>query len=238
MSGPAVVFGVGASNGLGAAVARRFVRGGHPVFIVGRNAERLASVGQEIDAMAIPGDVTEPEAVAACFETVAEHAGGEPEVVVYNAGNNQRMAFLDIEPDQFEAFWRVCCYGGFVVGQQAARRMLPRGSGSILFTGASASRRGRPDFAPFASGKAGLKAVAECMARSFGPRGIHVAHVIIDGGINGELLRTRAPQMAAERGDDGLLSIDDIAETYWQLHRQGRTAWTFETELRPYKEPF
>lgn len=237
MAGSVAVLGVGASEGLGAAVARRFVRGGLEAFVAGRNAERLAATAAAIGARAIPCDVTEPDAVAAFFDAVEAQAG-VPEAVVYNAGNNQRMPFLDIEPDQFEAFWRVCCYGGFLVGQHAARRMLPRGSGTILFTGASASRRGRPDFAPFASGKAGLRAVAESMARRFGPDGIHVAHVVIDGGIDGEVLRTRAPAMAEARGAGGLLAPDGIAETYWQLHRQEQTTWTFETELRPYKEPF
>lgn len=237
MARSVAVLGVGARDGLGAAVARRFAREGFAAFVAGRSAERLETVAREIGAEAIPCDVTDPAAVAAFFDSVDERAG-TPDVVVYNAGNNRRISFLDITPEEFEAFWCVCCYGGFLVGRQAARRMLPRGSGTVLFTGASASRRGRPDFAPFASAKAGLRAVAESMARSFGPRGIHVAHVVIDGGIDGELLRTRAPAMAAQRGDDGLLALDGIAETYWQLHRQERTTWTFETELRPYKEPF
>ncbi len=237
MAGTVAVLGVGARDGLGAAVTRRFVREGFTGFIAGRDAARLAAVARDIGATAIPCDVTDPAAVAAFFDAVAESAG-IPDVVVYNAGNNRRIPFLDIDPEAFEALWRVCCYGGFLVGQQAARRMVPRGSGTVLFTGASASRRGRPDFAAFASAKAGLKAVAESMARSFGPHGIHVAHIIIDGGINGEILRTRAPAMAAARGEDGLLGLDGIAETYWQLHKQGRTTWTFETELRPHKEPF
>ena len=237
MTGGAAVLGVGAKEGLGAAVAERFIQGGLRGFVGGRSADRLAEVADGIGAEAVPCDVTRPESVAAFFRTVEERAG-IPDVVVYNAGNNRKIPFLDIEADLFEAFWRVGCYGGFLVGQQAARRMLPRGSGTILFTGASASRRGRPDYAPFAAAKAGLKAVAESMARSFGPSGIHVAHIIIDGGINGELLRTRVPEMVAVRGEDGLLSLEAIAETYWQLHCQDRTAWTFETELRPYKESF
>lgn len=236
------VLGVGPSRGLGAAIARRFAAGGFRVFIAGRNAERLSEVAAEVGALGapatpIPTDVTEPAQVAAFFDRVEADAG-VPDAVVYNAGNNKQVAFLDIEPDMFEEFWRVCCFGGFVVGQEAARRMLPRARGSILFTGASASRRGRAGFAPFAAGKAGLKMVAESMAREFGPQGLHVGHVIIDGGIDGDRIRLRRPDIAEARGPDGLLAIDDIAETFWQLHHQGPSAWTFETELRPFKEAF
>jgi len=234
------VLGVGPSFGLGAAIGRRFARGGFRVFIGGRNTERLAGVADEISALGdhpatpIGVDVTEPEQVTRFFETV----GIVPDAVVYNAGNNQHIPFLELKPETFEEFWRVCTYGGLLVGQEAVRRMLGRGSGSILFTGASASRRGRPGFCQFAAGKAGLKAIAESMAREFGPQGIHVGHVIIDGAVNGERIATLAPAIAEQRGEDGLIAIDDIAETFWQLHHQGRTAWTFETELRPYKEAF
>jgi NAD(P)-dependent dehydrogenase (short-subunit alcohol dehydrogenase family) len=213
------------------------------VFVAGRNAERLARVAGEVSALgggeatAILCDVTDRGQVVGFFDAV-EAAVGVPEVVSYNAGNNQFIPFLETTPEQFDDFWRVCCFGGFLVGQEAARRMLPRGSGSILFTGASASRRGRPGFAHFAAGKAGLKVVAESMAREFGPKGLHVAHVVIDGAIDGERIHTRRPDIAEQRGADGLLAIDDIAEAFWQLHHQGPTAWTFETELRPYKESF
>lgn len=234
------VLGVGPSFGIGAAIGRRFARGGFRVFVGGRNTERLAGVAEEISALgdqeatAIAVDVTEPDQVARFFDTVAI----VPDVVVYNAGNNRHIPFLDLKAEEFEEFWRVCAYGGFLVGQQAARRMAPRGTGSILFTGASASRRGRPGFCHFAAGKAGLKVTAEAMAREFGPLGIHVGHVIVDGAVNGERIATLAPDIAERRGEDGMIAIDEIAETFWQLHHQGRTAWTFETELRPYKEAF
>ncbi len=237
------VLGVGPSFGLGAAIARRFAKGGFRVIIAGRNQERLAGVAEETAALGDGGvtpivtDVTEPDQVVRFFDAVEADAG-VPEVVVYNAGNNQLIPFLDLKPETFEEFWRVCCFAGFLVGQEAARRMLPRASGSILFTGASASRRGRPGFCHFAAGKAGLKVTAEAMAREFGPQGLHVGHVIIDGGIDGERIHTRAPQMVEQRGQDGLINIDEIAETFWQLHHQGKSAWTFETELRPYKETF
>jgi NAD(P)-dependent dehydrogenase (short-subunit alcohol dehydrogenase family) len=237
------VLGVGASRGLGTGIARRFAKGGFRVFVAGRKAERLVRVAGEVTALgggvasAIACDVTDRGQVVDFFDAV-EAAAGVPEVVCYNAGNNQFIPFLELTPEQFDDFWRVCCFGGFLVGQEAARRMLPRGSGSILFTGASASRRGRAGFAHFAAGKAGLKVVAESMAREFGPQGLHVAHVVIDGAIDGERIHTRRPDLAKARGADGLLAIDDIAEAFWQLHHQGPTAWTFETELRPYKEPF
>jgi NAD(P)-dependent dehydrogenase (short-subunit alcohol dehydrogenase family) len=134
--------------------------------------------------------------------------------------------------------WRVGCFGGFLVGREAARRMTGGGRGTILFTGASGSLRGRPGFAHFAAAKAGLRMVAQAMAREFGPQGLHVAHVIVDGGINGERLRTYVPQFVAAKGDDGLLDLDAIAETYWHLHTQHPTAWTQEIDLRPFKEPF
>jgi NAD(P)-dependent dehydrogenase (short-subunit alcohol dehydrogenase family) len=123
-------------------------------------------------------------------------------------------------------------------GREAARRLAPAGRGTVLFTRASASLRGRPGFAHFAASKAGLRMIAQAMAREFGPKGIHVAHVVIDGGIDGERLRQAVPEMVEQRGEDGLLGIDAIAETYWQIHRQPRSAWAFEVDLRPFKEPF
>jgi len=132
----------------------------------------------------------------------------------------------------------VCCFGGFLVGREAARRLAPLGRGTVIFTGASASLRGKPGFAHFAAAKSGLRMIAQSMAREFGPQGLHVAHVVIDGGIHGERLLSRRPQLLAERGEDGLLDVDAIAETYWQIHRQARSAWAHEVDLRPFKENF
>ena len=143
-----------------------------------------------------------------------------------------------MEDDFFEDVWRLVCFGGFLVGREAARRMVPRGTGSILFTGATASVRARPPFTAFASAKAALRAVAHGMAREFGPQGIHVAHVVIDGGIDGDQLNQRFPAFKEQRGDDGMLNPDAIAEAFWALHSQDRTAWTLELDLRPYKETF
>jgi NAD(P)-dependent dehydrogenase (short-subunit alcohol dehydrogenase family) len=134
--------------------------------------------------------------------------------------------------------WRVACFGGFLVGREAARRLVPMGRGTVLFTGASASMRGKPGFAHFSAAKAGLRMIAQAMAREYGPHGIHVAHVLVDGGIAGERLRTFAPQFVQAKGEDGLLDLDAIAETYWQIHMQHPTAWTHEVDLRPFKEPF
>ncbi|MDB5378881.1 MAG: gdhII1, partial [Rubritepida sp.] len=160
------------------------------------------------------------------------------EIVVFNAGVNVRTPFRDLSVETFEEAWRTNTLGGFVVGREAARRMVPKGRGTLIFTGATASLRGAANFAAFASAKAGLRAIAQSAARELGPLGLHVAHAVIDGGIDGERLRSRRPERVATAGEDGLLSIDAIAEAYWQLHRQHRSAWTLELDLRPYKEAF
>jgi NAD(P)-dependent dehydrogenase (short-subunit alcohol dehydrogenase family) len=148
------------------------------------------------------------------------------------------MRFLEIGSDTFEAFWRMNCFGGFLVGREAAKRMSPLGRGTILFTGATGSLRGSAGFAHFAASKAGLRMVAQSMAREFGPQGLHIAHIIIDGGIDGERLRTRFAEFMASKGADGVLNINAIAEAYWQIHLQHPSAWTHELDLRPFKEAF
>lgn len=241
----AVVFGVGAELGLGAALCRRFAREGHHVLVAGRTPASIDQVARTIvaegdSAEPLPTDVTKEADVVAAFDrAMAPGAGLEPaDLVVYNAGNNKQIDFRQLSAEQFEDFWRVGCYGGFLVGREAARRLVPLGRGTVLFTGASGSLRGKPGYAHFAAAKAGLRMLAQSMAREYGPHGIHVAHVVIDGGIDGERMHRLRPQMAAERGADGLLGIDAIAETYWQLHRQHRSAWAQEIDLRPYKEAF
>jgi NAD(P)-dependent dehydrogenase (short-subunit alcohol dehydrogenase family) len=246
MSKPtAVVVGVGAERGPGAALCRRFAQGGYHVLVAGRTQAKIGRVAEIIAAAGgraepIAMDATRESDVAGLFErAMAPGDGLDPtELVVSNAGNNQRIDFRELTSEQFEDFWRVGCFSGFLVGREAARRLVPLGRGSIIFTGASASIRGKPGFAHFAAAKAGLRMVAQSMAREYGPLGIHVAHVVIDGGIDGERLRKRAPTLIKERGEDGLLDIDAIAETYWQIHRQPRSAWTQEVDLRPFKEPF
>jgi NAD(P)-dependent dehydrogenase (short-subunit alcohol dehydrogenase family) len=241
----AVVVGVGAERGLGAALCRRFAAAGHHVIANGRTAGKLDRVVQAIrasggSAESFAGDATAEADVARLFDRAMQPgAGREPaDLVVFNAGLNQRIDFRELAANDFETFWRVGCFGGFLVGREAARRLVPLGRGTVIFTGASASLRGRPGFAQFAAAKAGLRMVAQSMAREYGPLGIHVAHVVIDGGIDGERLRARFPNIVQERGADGLLDIDAIAEAYWQLHAQPRPAWSHEIDLRPFKETF
>jgi len=235
------IAGVGASAGLGAALARRFARGGLTAAVTARNAEHVQAVVREIEqaggrAVALPGDV----AVAAEMERLAQTVRGlgSLRVAIYNAAQAVWGSLLQITPAQFEEAWRSSTYGGFLFARAAVPALLAGGGGSLLFTGATASIRGRGAFVAFAAAKAGLRSLAQSTAREFGPRGVHVAHVIIDGGIDGERLRTNAPSRVANAGEDGLLHPDAIAETYWQLHQQQRSAWTHELDLRPFKEAF
>jgi NAD(P)-dependent dehydrogenase (short-subunit alcohol dehydrogenase family) len=241
----AIVVGVGAEQGLGAALCRRFAREGYHVLVAGRSVDKIERVVHAIgtsggSAEAVAADATREADVARLFDRgMAPGNGFAPvDLVVYNAGNNRRTDFRELSAATFEEFWRVGCFGGFLVGREAARRLVPLRRGSVIFTGASASLRGKPGFAHFAAAKAGLRAVAQSMAREYGPHGIHVAHVVIDGGIAGERLLSHSPRLLEERGEDGLLGIDAIAEAYWQIHRQPRSAWTHEIDLRPFKETF
>jgi NAD(P)-dependent dehydrogenase (short-subunit alcohol dehydrogenase family) len=244
-SGTAVVVGVGAERGLGAALCRRFASEGYHVLVAGRTPEKITQVAKTIcagggSAEAITVDTTREDDVIRLFDgAMSPHNGrAAADVVIFNAGNNRRFDFKELRAEQFEEFWRIGCFGGFLVGREAARRLAPLGRGTIIFTGASASLRGKPGFAHFAAAKAGLRMIAQSMAREYGPLGIHVAHVVIDGGINGDRLLSRVPTLATERGEDGLLGIDAIADTYWSIHRQQRSAWTQEVDLRPFKESF
>jgi NAD(P)-dependent dehydrogenase (short-subunit alcohol dehydrogenase family) len=242
MSGSAIVIGVGAVAGLGSALCRRFASEGLQVFAAGRTEEKLERVAGEIvrrggSAIPVVMDATVEDEVIRLFDTV-EDRGSAPEIVVYNAGNNEFRPLLEMDAQFWEGLWRLCCFGGFLAGREAARRMLPRGGGTLIFTGATASIRSRPPFTAFASAKAALRALAHGMAREFGPQGLHVGHVIIDGVINGDRVNERFPQLKEQRGEDGMLDPDSIAAAYWGLHRQERTAWTLELDLRPYKEPF
>jgi NAD(P)-dependent dehydrogenase (short-subunit alcohol dehydrogenase family) len=244
MSKPgAIVVGVGAESGLGAALCRRFALGGLHVLVAGRTQARLDAVVETIrraggSATATETDTTREDHVIRLFDAAERELGAVPALVAYNAGNNRYSDFRKTEVTLFEDMWRVGCLGGFLVGREAARRLAPVGKGTVLFTGASGSLRGRPGFAHFAAAKAGLRMIAQAMAREFSPQGIHVAHVIIDGGIDGERLRTAVPDFVKAKGEDGLLDIDAIAETYWQIHTQHPSAWTHEVDLRPFKEPF
>lgn len=241
----ALVVGVGAERGLGAAACRRFAAEGHHVLVAGRTTEKIGQVvaairGQGGSAEAITVDATVEDQVIRLFDRAAAPGDGfaPVDLVVFNAGINRSIPFRDVEASVFEEFWRICCFGGFLVGREAARRMAPLGRGTIIFTGASASLRGRTGYAQFAAAKAGLRMIAQSMAREFGPQGLHVAHAIIDGGIDGERLRRSRPEAVKALGEDGLLNPDAIAETYWRIHQQHRSAWTQEIDLRPFKESF
>lgn len=241
----AVVVGVGAEAGVGAAVCRRFAAEGHHVLIAGRTARKIEQVARSItdaggSAEAVLTDATQEDQVIRLFDrAMAPGQGLAPaDFVVFNAGNNRPIDFRELEASVFEEFWRVGCFAGFLVGREAARRLVPLARGTVIFTGATGSLRGKPRYAQFAAAKSGLRMVAQSMAREYGPMGLHVAHVIIDGGIDGERLRTLLPRAEQLRGEDGLLAIEPIAETYWQIYRQPRSAWTHEVDLRPFKEVF
>tara|TARA_R110002167_G_scaffold23721_8_gene84117 strand:+ start:485 stop:1213 length:729 start_codon:yes stop_codon:yes gene_type:complete len=242
MTHSAVVVGVGPQAGLGAALCRRFAREGLHVFVAGRTQAKIDAVAESIrlaggSAEPFLCDATQEAEVVALFEA-ADAADDGLLLAAFNAGNNSRKPLLEMTASWFENTWRLACFAGFLSGREAARRLLPRGRGTILFTGATASLRGKPPFTAFASAKAGLRSLAQSMAKEFGPQGIHVGHVVIDGAIDGEKIRTNLPEAVEIKGEDGLLDIDAIAEAYWQLHRQQRSAWTFELDLRPYKEAF
>jgi NAD(P)-dependent dehydrogenase (short-subunit alcohol dehydrogenase family) len=232
----AAVLGVG--PGLSAAVARRFVSEGFGVALMARREESVARVREEIEdgggtALPVLADATDPGSVAAAFERVRGELG-DPEVFVYNAGAFQLGGILDLSPQQFDECFRANCAGAFYAAQQVLPAMVEAGRGTILLTGASAALRGKANFSALAVGKFGLRALAQSMAREFGPQGIHVSHVIVDGQIN----TPRVREMFPDREDHTLLSPDAIAETYWLLHSQDPTAWTLELDLRPAVESF
>jgi len=239
----AIVVGVGPEAGLGGALCKRFAREGMHVFVGGRTPEKVDKVAAAIRkdggrATAVAGDTTKEADVVALFDRAEKEGGGAIELVVYNAGNASMGELHDMDASFFESVWRVGCFGGFLVGREALRRMLPRGHGSVILTGATASLRGKPMTTAFASAKAGLRSLAQSMARAYGPRGIHVAHVVVDGGIAGEKIMQGLPQFAQAMGEDGLVSLEGLGDAYWFVHTQPRAAWTHELDLRTFKEQF
>ncbi len=239
--GAALVIGVGAQSGLGAGLARRFAREDLRVTISGRTASRLERVAAQIvahggEVATKVADATSEAEVGALFDEADRE--GDLELVVYNVGANAAALAQDTTPDLFERLWRQNAYGGFIVGREATRRLSERAKATILFTGATASLRARPPFLAFAAAKAALRAVAQGLAREFGPKGIHVAHIVIDGVIAGDYAATNFAEYVRSKGADGVLAVDDIADAYWELHCQKHSAWTHEMDLRPFKEPF
>jgi len=233
MKQPETALIVGAGSGLSASLARLFAKEGMRVALAARDTSKLASLVKETTALPVTCDAAEPAQVEAMFGAV-EAKWSVPDLVVYNAGYRVRGPFVGLDPKEVERTIRVTGYAGFLVAQVAAKRMLARGSGAIFFTGASASVKGYAESAPFAMGKFALRGLAQSMARELAPKGIHVAHFVIDGGI----ARAAGDARAGERGADGMLHPDEIAKNYLHVYRQHRSAWTWEVELRPWVERF
>lgn len=239
MSGTTIVIGAGASNGVGGALSRKFANGGHHIIIAGRTEEKVQSLTEEVRAAGGSADAVVVDVTSeADLDNLFQHAStkGDIAAVLYNAGNNAIIPFEQLDAETFEAFWRVGCFGGFLTAQRAIPILVEQGRGSLFFTGASGSLRGKANFAHFASMKAGLRMLAQSLAREFGPKGVHVAHFIIDGVIDGDMARSRFGEYLDQLGEDGGLSSEAIAEAYWYTHNQPRSAWTQELDLRPYKE--
>jgi len=239
MSDKAVLV-IGAGDATGGAIARRFVREGYVACITRRHVEKLAPLVAAIEAeggraRAFGSDARKEDEMVTLIDTI-ENEVGPIEVAVYNIGANVNFPIRETTARVFFKVWEMACFGGFLMGREAAKRMVPRGRGTILFTGATASVRGGSGYAAFSSGKHGLRAVAQSMARELGPEGIHVAHVVIDGAIDTAWIRENFPDRAARKAQDGILSPDAIAESYWMLHSQPRSAWTHELDLRPWIE--
>ena len=222
---------IGTGPGLSASLARRCSAEGMRVAVAARDTAKLADVCKDSGARAYRCDATARSEVEALFDSV-EADLGTPHFVVYNPGARAHGPITDIDPGDVERALMVGCFGGFLVGQTAAKRLLPGRDGAIFFTGATASVKGYPHSAAFAMGKFGLRGLAQSMARELAPQGIHVAHFVIDGGIRSEVRGRIDP------GDDHWLDPDAIADTYWHVYRQHRSAWTWEVEVRPWVETF
>jgi NAD(P)-dependent dehydrogenase (short-subunit alcohol dehydrogenase family) len=237
---------VGAGDATCGAIARRFARGGYTVCATRRNRDKLQPLLDRIQAEGFiahgfGSDARQEEEVARLVEQI-ETTIGPIEVLVFNIGANAPSSILDETARRYFKVWEMACMAGFLNGREVARRMVAREGeghkGTILFTGATASLRGSANFAAFAGAKHALRALAQSMARELGPRGIHVAHVIVDGAIDTAFIRENFPDRYALKERDGILDPDHIAETYWMLHRQPRDAWTHELDLRPWIEKF
>ena len=240
MPGPGVCCVIGAGDATGSAVARRFAKEGYTVCAARRNEAALKPLIDQITqegwrAIRFGLDARREDQVTSFFDRI-EAEVGPIEVVVFNVGGNVRFPILETSAQKYFKVWEMCAMAGFLVGRAATRVMLTRGRGTLLFTGATASVRGAAGFAAFAGGKAALRALAQSMARELGPKGIHVAHVIIDGLIDTAFAREHFAQRVADAGPDGILNPEHIAEAYWWLHQQPRDAWTFELDLRPSME--
>lgn len=233
---------IGAGDATGGAIAGRFAKGGYVACVTRRSEEKLIPLLDQIrsdggEARGFGSDARKEEEVAELFATV-EREVGPVEVMVFNIGANVNFPILEMTERVYRKVWEMAAYSGFLTGREAARVMVPRGKGTIIFTGATASLRGGAGFSAFAGAKFALRALAQSMARELGPKGIHVAHPIIDGAIDTAFIRDNFPERYKQKEKDGILNPDHIAEMYWQLHMQPRDAWTHELDLRPWMETF
>jgi NAD(P)-dependent dehydrogenase (short-subunit alcohol dehydrogenase family) len=233
--GTAIVIGVGPDQGLGAQLCKRFAAEGLNVLVAGRTKSALDAVVADITATggraaSFVADATSDADIVALFD----QAGSDLELAIYNAGNNTPGKIIDMEASYFEQSWRVVCFGGFLFGREAVRRMVPKGKGTLLFTGASASLRGRAGFGAFNLSKAGLRTLAQAMAKEYAGDGIHVGHVVIDGPIGGEKIKSRFPDLAGR--EDRLISIEGIVDGFVFLYKQPVRAWSFELDVRTSQE--
>jgi NAD(P)-dependent dehydrogenase (short-subunit alcohol dehydrogenase family) len=231
---------IGAGDALGGAIARRFAREGYVAVGVRRQQDKLTTLVETIEAdggkaFGFGCDARKEEEVIALFDRI-EAEIGQVEVCVFNIGANVRFSISDTSARVYFKVWEMACFAGFLTGREAARRMEPRGRGTILFTGATASVRGREGFSAFSGAKHALRALAQSMARELGPKGIHVAHTLIDGPIDTQWIAENFPESYARKADDGILDPDHIADNYWHLHTQPRDCWTHELDLRPWSE--
>ena len=240
MTGTALVLGAGTPNGVGGAISAKFAAAGHHVVVTGRTQAKIDETAIEIrnaggKADALACDVTSEADLDRVFQHL-EEIGQPVASVIYNAGGNAPIPFEDITSAQFEAFWQVGFMGGFHTAKRAMALLARQGFGSMLFTGASASLRGKPNFAHFSAAKGALRNLSQALAREYGPKGVHVAHIVIDGVVNGERAQSLFSAYLDNLGEDGALDPDAIAEAFLMVHNQHRSAWTHELDLRPFKE--
>lgn len=231
---------IGAGDATGGAIARRFAREGYIACVTRRQADKLTPLVEQIEsdggvAYGFGSDARNEDEMIELIEKI-ERDIAPIEVAVFNIGANVRFGITETTSRVYRKVWELACFGGFLMGRETARVMLPRGRGTIIFTGATASLRGREGFAAFSGAKHALRALAQSMARELWPQGIHVAHPVIDGAIDTDFIRTNFPERYALKEQGGIVSPDSIAEAYWQIHLQPRDAWTHETDLRPWLE--
>ncbi|MCP3020203.1 SDR family oxidoreductase [Cupriavidus basilensis] len=242
MSNKKAILVVGAGDATGGAIARRFAREGYIACVTRRSADKLTPLVEQIraeggEAHGFACDARKEDETVALIERI-EREIAPLELAIFNIGANVRFSVLETTSRVYFKVWEMACFGGFLMGREAARVMLPRGHGSIFFTGATASLRGRDGMSAFAGAKHALRALAQSMARELGPKNIHVAHLVVDAAIDTDFIRSNFPDRYATKQDDGIVNPEHIADTYWMLHQQPRDAWTHELDIRPWIEPW